>query len=172
MTTTSASAQQLGPSVSAPTVTLDDFLAAFFPDVNEPIHFRAFKTKDAPESTESRPRMMNYSRGDLARPGGGELSLQEANVNCGVYFAPNSGGTKDADIVRFNAVFVENDSSSIEDQHAALDSSPLPPSVRVVTKRSVHAYWLLSDGCTAEQWRKVQNALIGHFDGDPAIKNP
>ncbi len=152
-------------------MSVADFLAAFFPDSEEAIHFRAFKPKDAPDSEYNRPVKRDYSRGELTSPKGA-LGLRALNHHMGVYFAPNAGGSTDADITRFNAVFVENDLLTIPEQHEALDRSPLPTSIRVETKRSVHGYWLLKGDCTAERWRKMQSRLIHVFNGDVSIKNP
>jgi Primase C terminal 1 (PriCT-1) len=151
-------------------MNLLEFLSAFFPTVIEPIYFRAFKAKDAPDTDFNRAQMSSYTRRELAA--GGEFELRKLNHLRGVYFAPNSGGHTDGRISRFNAVFVESDTVSIEDQHAALDASPVAMSIRVQTKRSVHAYWLLDGNCTDEEWRDLQERLIKFFDGDKAIKNP
>jgi hypothetical protein len=152
-------------------MNLNEFLRAFFPDENEAIHFRAFKPKDAPDTGSNRPQMLSTTRKRLSEAGG-EIELRKLNHLHGVYFAPNAGGSSDEKITRFNAVFVENDRLSIEEQHADLDECPVPTSIRVETKRSVHGYWLLNENCTAEEWRDVQKRLIAYFEGDKAIKNP
>ncbi|MGI9036366.1 MAG: primase C-terminal domain-containing protein [Pyrinomonadaceae bacterium] len=149
----------------------NEFLRAFFPDENETIYFRAFKPKDAPDTESDRPQNYSASRKQLARAGG-EIELRKFNYLRGVYFAPNAGGNSDADITRFNAVFVEKDDLAIEEQHRLLDDCPLAASIRVETKKSVHAYWLLKGNCAADEWRDVQKRLIANFDGDKSIKNP
>jgi hypothetical protein len=60
----------------------------------------------------------------------------------------------------------------MEEQHAALDTAPLATSIRVETKKSVHAYWLIEGECTEAEWRDVQERLIAYFGGDEKIKNP
>jgi hypothetical protein len=152
-------------------MNLDGFLMPFFPDANEPIHFRAFRPKNAPKTAENEPRMLTLTRRKLAAPRG-DIELRSLNHLRGVYFSVNAGGSTDDQITRFNAVFAENDSLSIDEQHTALDGCPLPTSIRVETKRSVHAYWLLKQSCSAEDWCDIQNRLIGYFDGDKSIKNP
>ncbi len=152
-------------------MNLDDFLSAFFSNEKEKIHFRAFKPKDAPDTTGNRPQMLSKSREHLIKSGG-VIELRKFNHLRGIYFAPNAGGNTDEEITRFNAVFVENDNLPIEEQHKALDECSLPTSIRVETKRSVHAYWLLRENCTKDEWRDVQNRLIVYFDGDKSIKNP
>jgi hypothetical protein len=117
-------------------MNLDDFLKAFYPDDNAQIHFRAFKPKDAPDTDRNRPQKISATRKNLARPDG-EIELRRLNHLRGVYFSPNAGGDKDDEITRFNAVFVENDSLTIAEQHLALNNGPVPISIRVETKRSV-----------------------------------
>jgi hypothetical protein len=94
------------------------------------------------------------------------------NRNRGLYFAPNAGGTADSDIVRFNAVFCEKDDLSLEQQHEMFDSAPVLPSIRVESRRSVHAYWLVKGNCGAHDWASLQQQLIVCFKSDPKIKNP
>lgn len=151
-------------------LNLDTFLATFFPDRHEPIHFRAFKPKNAPDNQHNRPAKQAHSRHELMLFG--DMRLSGLNKTRGVYFAPNAGGPRDQDITRFNAVFVESDTSTITEQHRALDASPLLPSIRIETRRSVHAYWLLDGPCSADEWSETQIGLIAFFGGDPAIKNP
>ena len=148
----------------------NEFLRAFFPDENELIYFRAFRPKDAPGDDDNRPQNYSATRKILAQAGG-EIELRKLNHLRGVYFAPNTGGNSDADITRFNAVFVERDDLPIEEQHRILDGCPLAASIRVETKKSVHAYWLLKENCTADEWRDAQKRLIAYFDSDKSIKN-
>lgn len=150
---------------------LDAFLAAFFPSAAEPMRFRAFKPKDSVEGNHNKPVKLCLARADLAKPAG-DTPLRDLNSNRGIYFIPNVGGDCDADISRFTAVFVEKDDISISDQHELLDAAPLPPSIRVETRRSVHAYWLLAGQCDRGSWQRVQRELIEYFNSDSAIKNP
>jgi len=149
----------------------NEFLRAFFPDENETIYFRAFKPKDAPDTESNRPQNYSANRKLLARAGG-ELELKKFNHLRGVYFVPNTGGNSDSEITRFNAVFVERDDLAVDEQHRILDGCPLATSIRVETKKSVHAYWLLKENCAAGEWRDIQKRLIAYFDGDKSIKNP
>jgi hypothetical protein len=149
---------------------LDEFLAAFYPDEAEMIHFRAFKPSGAPDLIFNRPQLLTLTRSQLRRTG--HSPLLGLNKHHGIYFCPNAGGARDKDIVRFNAAFVEDDSISVQEQHDLLDLAPLPPSIRVETRKSVHAYWLLSENCSPEDWKRLQQQLIYFFDGDPSIKNP
>jgi hypothetical protein len=157
-------------------VTLDAFLAAFRPDASEPVRPRIFPPKDAPKTD---PRFWAYfgkkyltTRGGLADGTPKLAELREANKAHGVYFVVNQGGDSAAQITRITSFFAESDEGSIAEQHELLDACPLPPSIRVETKKSVHAYWLAAPGCAVEEWREVQRRLIHYFKSDEKIKDP
>lgn len=152
-------------------MNLNNFLSTFFPNDDEQIHFRAIKPKDAPQTNSNFTKVLAFTRQQL-NDNENLIELRRLNHLRGLYFVVNAGGNTDAEITRFNAVFVENDSLPIADQHEALDKCPLPPSLRVQTKRSVHAYWLLDESCAEAVWRNLQERLITFFDGDKAVKNP
>jgi putative DNA primase/helicase len=152
--------------------TLTDFLVAFFPDEDEPIYLRAFKAKGAPDTRDNRPLVEVVTRRKLALDIELQNTMTIANRTRGWYFVVNAGGNADADITRFNAFFVENDSLPIDEQHRRLDAAPLLPSIRLETQKSVHAYWLIDDACAIDSWHETQERLIAFFDGDKSIKNP
>jgi putative DNA primase/helicase len=155
---------------------LDVFLVLFFPDLDEPIYWRAFKPTNAPNGEERfKPVAPTTSRRALLNDASVAKELRRVNLTRGLYFVPNSGGNYDKDIDGFNAWFAEADNRTIPEQHAALDELPLPPSMRVETLRSVHAYWLAASRlpkASGTAWRDVQRGLIARLDGDPVIKNP
>src|SRR5687768_9904869 len=140
-------------------MNLNDFLSALFPDVDEEIFFRAFKPKDAPDLENNFPKSLSFTRRQLGK-NETLVELRKLNHLRGIYFVVNSGGHSDKDIIRFNAVFVEDDNLSIEKQHLALNKCPIQPSIRVETKRSVHAYWLLQGNCSETEWRDLQIRVI------------
>jgi hypothetical protein len=152
-------------------ITIPEFMAAFYPDADEQICLRVFEPKGAPKDPK---RGHNYdtSRAELAADREAQDELKRLNRANGIYFLVNAGGQSDAEITRYNAFFVENDSRSLEEQHAALDAAPLHTSIRVETKKSVHAYWLVAGDCTEADWREIQARLIAYFDGDNQNKNP
>ena len=149
-------------------LTLTAFLGAFSPDPSETIYLRAF----APKGHNLPVQKMTATRNALIYDPSLQQRLLDLNQTLGLYFVVNSGGDSDADIVRFNAFFCENDKLSLAEQHAALDASPLPPSIRVETKKSVHAYWLIEGDCSEDEWREGQARLIAYFAADSANKNP
>jgi hypothetical protein len=154
------------------TVALSEFLGAFFPDENEAICFRAFKPKEVPDTELNQARKFAGTRAQLRSDDSFKNQLKNMNQVLGLYFVVNSGGQTKEEINRFNAFFVESDTTTIEEQHIALDNSPLQPSIRVQTKKSVHAYWLISGECSKEEWCDIQTRLIEHFNGDEKIKDP
>lgn len=151
-------------------ITLDAFLAAFYPDRNEEIRLRAFKPRDALETPDNQTVKLGITRAQLDHV---QLRQQLRSLNStrGLYFVVNAGGDKDENITRFNAWFVERDNVPITEQHQALDRAPLAPSIRIETRKSVHAYWLVEGGCNAQTWREIQCRLIAYFHGDEANKN-
>jgi hypothetical protein len=147
-----------------------DFLNALFPDPNEIIRLRAFaaKGRDAVVSARS----FTATQNELMTLTAVQDQLIQTNEERGLYFVVNSGGDSDTEIHRYNAFFAENDDLPIDEQHARLDSCPLLPAIRVETLKSVHAYWLIRDYCSEQDWRDIQQRLIDYFDADEKIKNP
>lgn len=153
-------------------ITVADFLAAFFPDYTESVHVRAFKPRGAPDTPEFKAEKLTFTREQLENDYEITRSLQQLNRTRGLYFVVNAGGQSDNEINRYNAVFAEIDDRPMQEQHRLFDMAPLAPSVRVETKKSVHAYWLLNESCSQEDWRDIQHRLIAYFKGDEKIKNP
>lgn len=151
---------------------LTDFLSAFFPDEDEGINLRAFKAKGAPDGPDNRPLVEAVTRRRLAEDTELQKRMVAANKTRGWYFVVNSGGNADMDIARFNAFFVEIDNLPLDEQHRRFDAAPLQPSIRLETRKSVHAYWLIEGNCTEAEWRDMQARLIAYFVGDEKIKNP
>lgn len=149
-------------------ITLTDFLSAFFPDETEPIHLRAFPPKGGSGAAVK----IATSRRQLSTDRNQQHKLKTLNKTSGLYFVVNSGGDTDDEINRVNAFFVEIDDVPIEEQHAIYDAAPILPSIRVQTRKSVHAYWLLRDTCDIEEWCAIQERLIDYFKSDSHIKNP
>ena len=136
----------------------------------EPVRIRLLPPKGAPGNAKIHSLKKNYDF-TLDKLESNAF-LRSQNEDRGVYFVVNIGGHSDEDITTFTAVFAENDHRSIEDQHSDLDNAPLPPSIRVETRKSVHAYWLLTTGTTKNEWLEIQRRLIAYFGSDPSISNP
>ena len=102
-----------------------------------------------------------------------EPRLREHNeVGRGVFFVVNSGGQTDDAITRINAQFVEMDDGTFEEQWEKINSFPLPPSMVIRTRKSLHAYWFMEKGkAEVESFRDTQKGLVRWFEGDPACVN-
>lgn len=166
---------------------LASFLAAFYPDLNEPIHLIQFKPKQAPPFKETYvdskgkerhkeppfhlPRTYSVTRRRLETNQNEIQTLVANGLTRGSYFYVNSGGTTKGEIDRLNAWFCESDTLSIDEQLENLKNSPLPPSIVVVTKKSVHAYWLAEGACNEIEWINIQKRLQAQFDGDKSLVN-
>ena len=95
---------------------------------------------------------------------------QHNKKNRGVFFVINSGGHSDSDITRINAQFVEMDSGNFKEQQTKIDAFPLPPSIIVKTRKSLHCYWLMKEA-EVSRFREIQLRLVKQFDGDPLCQN-
>ena len=100
-----------------------------------------------------------------------EEQLAEHNQkHRGIFFVVNSGGHTDKEITRINAQFVEMDDKSFEEQQKLIDNFPLPPSMVIKTRKSLHTYWFVQNA-DVSQFRPIQKALVQHFGGDPMCVN-
>lgn len=151
-------------------MTITDFLKHFFPDAHEPIHLRLI----APRGVKAFPASikMEVTRHRLATDTKLQTELKNHNKTRGVYFVVNSGGDKDDEITRINAVFCEMDERPIQEQiDIYLESSMPTPSLLVETKKSIHAYWLLEESILPSEFVRLQKGLIAHFKSDEKICN-
>ena len=100
-----------------------------------------------------------------------EQTLKDHNEQGhGIFFVVNSGGQSDVEITRINAQFVESDTLSFEDMQARIDGFPLPPSMIIKTRKSLHTYWFVKDA-EVSRFRPIQKALVNYFDGDSNCVN-
>lgn len=151
-------------------ITLTHFLSFYF-NPNETLWIFAFSPKDVPEELREIPVKISTSIEALKADKSLQKRLVNLNETLGVYFVVNAGGTKKDEITRINAAFCEIDDLTIQEQHDLFDNAPYPPSIRLETKKSVHAYWLPSELWTTEQFHTLQNGLIDYFNSDKALKN-
>jgi hypothetical protein len=149
-----------------------DFLAEFYPDEAEPIWLRTFDAKGLPKGTHGYVQKIETCRAELATDRALQNKLKGINQKQGIYFVVNAGGNADTDIDRINAIFCEMDDKTIEEQHDILDhTSPWNTSFRVETRKSVHAYWLLKEPISSQDFLNLQQGLISFFKSDVSIKN-
>lgn len=88
----------------------------------------------------------------------------------GIFYVVNAGGQDDASITRINAQFVEMDDLSFEEQQQKIDAFPLPPSMIIKTRKSLHTYWFVKSA-EVELFRPIQKQLVKYFNGDPMCIN-
>lgn len=154
-------------------MTITEALGMFFPDEAEPIWLRSFAPKGLPPEIQSYPQVIETCRAEMRLDKTLQMRLKKINETQGLYFVVNAGGNKDADINRINAVFCEIDDRPIQRQHDIYEyESPWMPSMRVVTKNSVHAYWLLEEPISVQDFTQIQHGLIQYYKSDASIKNP
>lgn len=100
-----------------------------------------------------------------------DKELKEHNAqNRGIFYVVNTGGDLDKNITRINAQFVEMDQGTFEEQQAKIDAFPLPPTLIIKTKKSMHTYWKIKDG-EVGKFRGIQRQLVAQFGGDPMCIN-
>lgn len=102
--------------------------------------------------------------------------------NYGLYFTPNAiTGTKlsdkgsrkiDENVGRLNALFLDFDGGNKEEQRKKLADYPVPPSYLVESKNGYHAYWLLYEGMTKDEWKIQIKRLINFFGSDRLVSFP
>jgi putative DNA primase/helicase len=151
---------------------LSEFLTPFFPFIYEKINLRTFGPKSCPEG-DSRftARTLEVTREGFECDEQLIEQLIELNKTRGLYFVVNSGGNDAASITRGNAWFAEIDDRPVAEQHKLFDALPLRPSIRLETKKSVHAYWLPDKSQNVADWSDMQLRMIARLKSDPSIKD-
>lgn len=153
-------------------MTITDFLGLFYPDESESVWLRTFDAKKIPAHLRGYVQQIETSRKELRTDQALQKHLRNINKTQGIYFVVNAGGNANQDITRINAVFCEKDDDTIENQNDAFENGSVwLPSVRVQTKKSIHAYYLLAEPIASEQFLDLQQGLIQHFKSDPSISN-
>ena len=153
-------------------VKLSEFLTPFFPFVCEKINLRAFGPKSPPKGdARFSARVLEVTREKFECD---ELLIKQLitlNKTRGLYFVVNAGGNDDESITRCNAYFAEIDDRPLAEQHSLFDALPLRPSIRLETKKSVHAYWFPDVRQSVADWSDMQLRMIAKLKSDPSISN-
>lgn len=114
--------------------------------------------------------------------------IETENQHGDIYYVVNTGGTKDYEINKYNANFIDWDCGRDKDKNyyplevvkdykekvlLNLDGF-LKPTLIVETRNGFHVYWVYKEeeNTTPEQWIQIQEKLIKKFNSDRAIKNP
>ena len=141
---------------------------------NEKIIFRRIKGKDA--------KNLPSSYYDEVKDELKEYNKQGYNI----YFVVNSGGTKQDEINKINAFYIDCDCDKDDNKkYCDLDivkqykqrvlqrvqDFGLVPSFIVDTRNGYHIYWLV-DNAKVEQFEEVQNKLIYFFGSDERVNTP
>lgn len=156
-------------------ITAEDFIQALGYSGTEQVYCRVFDDTPAGDDSKAANRQCD------ARVFG-SMSKELAKLNQdkrGVFLVICGGGTNDAAAKgkgKARAQFMEIDEDSegnkvsFEDQLQIIKQFALEPSIIVKTAKSLHTYWLLSEG-TMQNFRDIQTRLAAYFGGDPKIVN-
>lgn len=156
-------------------VSTEDFIKAFGYSGAEPVYLQLWD--DTPGVTRGLPPKSCPARSIASL-------LQECHKynkaeRLAVGLRICGGGSKQAEAMekgKARAQFMEIDEDSegnkipFEKQLQIIKQFALEPSIIVRTQKSLHTYWLLSDG-SMKNFRKVQLQLVAHFGSDPALQN-
>lgn len=146
------------------TISAQDVLLALF-NPQDTVCFRVFDDKKSGVFSGAKLEM------EAGKYASVETTLKSHNEkNRGIFFVVNYGGHDDSSITRINAQFVEMDDLSFEEQQKAVDEFPLPPSMVIKTRKSLHVYWFMRNA-KVEMFRPIQKQLVVHFHGDPMCVN-
>lgn len=141
---------------------------------NDVINFRGIKTG-------SRPINFNGLYNKYMEDKLTQLNNQKYDI----YFVVNSGGTKQAQINKINAVFIDFDCGRDKnkryypldvvdrfkkDKLKIINEFKYKPSNIIETRNGLHIYWLVEPDATIKQYEECQLRLIQYFDSDKAVK--
>ena len=136
----------------------------------ESVHLRFFYPSDDPRKANDHGVKLDAVCPHL--PWQRIQELQDDGRGC--YFVVNGGGHKDAEVIKFRAIFYEHDNIGKDMQIDLWKGLELPePTFQLDTGgKSIHSYWVLSEDITEDQWRTLQSDLLKYADADRSIKNP
>ena len=153
MTTTTDAPPTLSPNLAAAEL----FVETIAGSVGSPCTWQLLKPGAAP----------SLFHGTLAEYR--ERLIQANGSGYNIYFTVNETdlrGRKAENITRVRAFFVDDDDNQVTDEMVAC----LAPSMKVLTKRGPHFYWLVSDA-KLDDFTAVQTQLARHFGTDTTIKD-
>ena len=155
-------------SLNGINISTAEFLSAFC-EPAENVCFRIIADRNSPENKAFSGSKYEKEQGRFHEI---EKELHANNERGrGIFFAVNHGGHDDVSITRINAQFVEMDDVSLEEQLERIKRFPLPPSLIVKTRKSLHCYWLMDEKAQISEFRHIQRQLVKQFNGDPACIN-
>ncbi len=135
----------------------------------EPVYLRFFYHSLDQRKNSDSGRKADWLRWD-------ELQTHQQDGR-GVYVVVNgsNGGHEDKNIKQCAAIFCEWDNCPVEDQLLRWETVGfLEPTFTIYSgDKSVQPYWIFDQPLeNIEQWRELQQSLIGVMGADPANKNP
>ena len=106
-----------------------------------------------------------------------------------IFYIVNGGGTKDSEINKYNAFFVDFDCPKTQNGTYAtlvevkkfkdeilekISSFNLMPTFIIDTRNGYHVYWCLekNSNIKREEWQIIEDYLIKFLDADPKVRNP
>jgi hypothetical protein len=119
-----------------------------------------FRMADAPDAPKA---AIPVSSKDEAR------RWNTPELGFGIFATVNdfNGPRRKENLRRINAWPIDIDTGSKAEQCKRINSSPLPPSIVVETKRGYQAYWMAQDGANPEFWNAiVLERLVPFFGAD------
>jgi len=142
---------------------------------NEKINFRALKDNEKPINLNG---YFDENMKDKLK------QLNEQGYN--IYFVVNSGGTKQDEINKINAFYIDCDCGKDDNKKYCdletvnqykksvlkrVQEFGLAPSFIVDTRNGYHVYWLVNNA-NVEEFQEVQNKLIHFFNSDKRVNTP
>ncbi|MEW9674153.1 hypothetical protein [Ammoniphilus sp. 3BR4] len=152
-------------------------LQGFFMNIHrdEDIHFRCMKDRSIKDLkskyNEDAHTFLSY------------LNDQDYEI----YFVANTGGYRDEHITKINCVFVDLDRGRDQNgEYFDLDTVSeykklklqelceyeYQPTHIIETRNGLHAYWLLEEGATIDDFNECEMRLINYFSGDRKVRRP
>lgn len=154
-------------SNEAKDISLQEFFSAFGYSETERIFFRTFHDADksiSGKKLDCEMRQLNAILPTLKKYN---------NQGFGIFVVVNGSGQTDNEVKKAGkckAQFMEIDDKTMDEQLRIINAFPLRPSIIVKTRKSLHCYWLLTNG-DIKLFRAIQERLISYFDSDQTIKN-
>lgn len=148
--------------------TTNDFIRIFHG--KNDVHFRVINTK----------QNLKFNLKGSYEDNKDQLSFYN-DMNFEVYFTVNSGGTKQTEINKVNAVFIDLDcgkdsnkqyfpidkvESYKHEQLNKINQFEFKPSAIIETRNGYHVYWITNTEVNIDKFQSYQDELIKYFDSD------
>lgn len=146
------------------------YLHALHGQPGEEIHFRLINDRD-----KTRPVLTFRSTLDRLPEVWPEIDRLNREEHYGVFVVvnrlPAGNAEKDQDVQGISSWVYEVDDLPKEEQWKLIEQMPVPPSLVVETKKSLHVYFLAAPGAKTENYKRIQEKQIRINHADKTIKN-